>query len=600
MNGIHVFILVGLFLPSNSVRYNKTYGNLEFISPGTPASLSSARSWCKEHESTLAEIPSEHIWNLTVLFLGEFMSYSRDEYNYEFERRRKYDFGWNHRHRYENVILNANGMELPAWQWISGETFAEGVAYPLRNDEEMYARLTSSSKGTISINGSFPKCRKECRFDYVCEHVHDSKCEIQSFNSIPLDGSCYVFHHNKNVNWFEAYYECEKNNGRLATFRNIQEKEGRIAEQLKEGREYWLGLYRYEWRWADSRELLSFTDIDIHYSQLYPNDSTCLFVSFDPSYRQTHAYLIQRVCIRGNDRGSFKFVCIQNVTHCASNPCENGGTCIASITNYNCRCAPGFLGSHCQKNTNDCVNNSCQIWEKGADSINHYTCRCAAGFPSSLNETNTNKCGSTPCHSGATFSDHFNNYTCLCAHVVYLVKPENTTESHCHICANTKIEPPASGMMMKIMTTIVVVQAVVIIIISAILVVVCIRKKNKTRKSNDAELATRYETRNTSVLDNHVYSDIIRGSDEQDNIGADGRQPAGQESLIYEQVVQVTKQWSLGVFVYAMTKMECAWDIFLQTHLYLRMFHYNYCYYYFHLCKNLSKSQDYFLSQWIK
>ena len=92
---------------------------------------------------------------------------------------------------------------------------------------------------------------------------------------------------------------------------------------------------------------------------------------------------------------------------------------------------------------------------------------------------------------------------------------------------------PVSYMMT---TIVIIVQTVVIIIISTILVVVCIRKKNKTRKSNDAELATRYETRNASVLDNHIYSDIP-GSDGQDNIGADGRQLSGQESLIYEHVV---------------------------------------------------------------
>ena len=85
------------------------------------------------------------------------------------------------------------------------------------------------------------------------------------------------------------------------------------------------------------------------------------------------------------------------------------------------------------------------------------------------------------------------------------------------------------------MTTIIIVQAVVIIIISTILVVVYIRKTNQTRKSNDAELATRYETRNTSVLDTHVYSDIT-GSDIN---GAVARQPAGQESSIYEQIVWI-------------------------------------------------------------
>ena len=356
-----------------------------------------------------------------------------------------------------------------------------------------------------------------CRIDFVCEHVHDSKCEIRSFNSVPLDGNCYVFHHNKNVNWFEANYECEKNNGRLATFRNIKGNEGRIAELLEDGRDYWIGLYRYEWRWADSRKLVSFSKF--HYSQPEHNGS-CLVTRLRPP----NVWLSLAECSIYEDM--FTFVCISNTTQCANNPCRNGGTCIASINNYSCRCAPGFKGSHCQININECVTSPCQIWEKCADSINNYTCRCAAGFQSSQCDTNTNECGSTPCQNGATFSDNTNNYTCLCAPVVFTV-------SQCHTCASKKIEPLASDMMM---ITIVIVQTVVIVIISTILVVVCIRKRNITRKSNDAELATRYETRTTPTLDNHIYS-AVTGSDRKDNTRADGSQPAGQEIMIYENVV---------------------------------------------------------------
>ena len=144
MTGLHVFIIVGLFLPSNSVLFNRTYGNLEFISPGdTRGSFSFGRSWCKQHGRTLAEIMSERIWNLTLLFVHDFLRFSRT--NYEFDYYHFYPMNRN---------LNANGKELPAWQWISGETFADGKSYPLRNDREINARLSSSSAGTISINGS--------------------------------------------------------------------------------------------------------------------------------------------------------------------------------------------------------------------------------------------------------------------------------------------------------------------------------------------------------------------------------------------------------------------------------------------------------------
>ena len=73
-----VFVIVELFIPSTSAQINQTYGNLEFISPGVLASLSSAHSWCIQHGSTLAEITSEHIWNLTLVFVEEFRLTRRD------------------------------------------------------------------------------------------------------------------------------------------------------------------------------------------------------------------------------------------------------------------------------------------------------------------------------------------------------------------------------------------------------------------------------------------------------------------------------------------------------------------------------------------
>ena len=96
-----VAILVGFFLPSNSVKFIKTYGNLEFISPGSRATLSSARAWFKQYGSVLAEITNEEFMNLTVRFVDGFELYDTDKH----------------------LIVNAKGKELSAWLWISGDTF---------------------------------------------------------------------------------------------------------------------------------------------------------------------------------------------------------------------------------------------------------------------------------------------------------------------------------------------------------------------------------------------------------------------------------------------------------------------------------------------
>ena len=220
MSWISVFLLVGLFLPSNSVLLNKTF---EFISEGTLASFSHAHSWCKKQGSTLAEIKSEYIWNRTLQFVDA-SGLTRN-----------------------NLILNANGKELLEWQWITGETFRDVDSYKLQIDHEMYGFVSKIKNREFSITKSLPNCGDGCNNGYVCEHPGDGSCNTQSSNnSILLDGNCYVFHHDNRVNWFEAYYECYKYNGRLATFKNIKTEEASIAQKLVPRKKYWIGLYRYE------------------------------------------------------------------------------------------------------------------------------------------------------------------------------------------------------------------------------------------------------------------------------------------------------------------------------------------------------------------
>ena len=43
----------------------------------------------------------------------------------------------------------------------------------------------------------------------------------------------------------------------------------------------------------------------------------------------------------------YAFTPAGEIKECASNPCQNGGTCTDGINHYTCVCAPGYEGSDC-------------------------------------------------------------------------------------------------------------------------------------------------------------------------------------------------------------------------------------------------------------
>ena len=41
------------------------------------------------------------------------------------------------------------------------------------------------------------------------------------------------------------------------------------------------------------------------------------------------------------------FLMLPDIDDCASNPCENNGTCIDLVSNYTCNCTQGYTGKNC-------------------------------------------------------------------------------------------------------------------------------------------------------------------------------------------------------------------------------------------------------------
>ena len=62
--------------------------------------------------------------------------------------------------------------------------------------------------------------------------------------------------------------------------------------------------------------------------------------------------------------------------------CRYGATCIDGIASYSCQCVEGFAGEHCEINLFDCASDPCQNGASCIDlkSVNHDCVCCNARF----------------------------------------------------------------------------------------------------------------------------------------------------------------------------------------------------------------------------
>ncbi|XP_046392545.1 cubilin-like [Ischnura elegans] len=83
---------------------------------------------------------------------------------------------------------------------------------------------------------------------------------------------------------------------------------------------------------------------------------------------------------------------------CSSQPCQNGGTCIApSPSSLSCICAPGFTGIRCERRSDPCQSHPCQNEGICVASSNTtgFSCLCQRGYTGEHCQTLQQACGGT-------------------------------------------------------------------------------------------------------------------------------------------------------------------------------------------------------------
>lgn len=75
--------------------------------------------------------------------------------------------------------------------------------------------------------------------------------------------------------------------------------------------------------------------------------------------------------------------CETNVDECASNPCQNHGTCIDGVNGYACDCAStGYTGPECSEDVDECLTQKSICWASRicVNVPGSYKCVCPDGY----------------------------------------------------------------------------------------------------------------------------------------------------------------------------------------------------------------------------
>ncbi|XP_044165960.1 uncharacterized protein LOC114964732 isoform X11 [Acropora millepora] len=104
----------------------------------------------------------------------------------------------------------------------------------------------------------------------------------------------------------------------------------------------------------------------------------------------------------------------KDIDECQNSPCQHGATCINKPGTYECKCASGFNGKHCQGDIDECQTSPCQNGGTCVNIQGSYECRCASGYMGRHCDTDVDECKNSPCQNGETCVNKPGSYECKC------------------------------------------------------------------------------------------------------------------------------------------------------------------------------------------
>ncbi|VDL80711.1 unnamed protein product, partial [Nippostrongylus brasiliensis] len=114
--------------------------------------------------------------------------------------------------------------------------------------------------------------------------------------------------------------------------------------------------------------------------------------------------------------------CDVNIDDCASQPCQNGGTCTDEVAGFSCACPAGYRGVHCQHLVDHCSTSPCRNNATCTNLGASYHCACPLGFDGTHCEHNKDECLQMRCDKNGTeerfllqsCEDGINSFSCVC------------------------------------------------------------------------------------------------------------------------------------------------------------------------------------------